>query len=165
MSELQDMQQKHNTKLRDLLKSNQAKIRQLSELSKTKQNRLVKLIGQLDKLGRAGNMQIRRLGTWLSEAEYEGLKSDLESQQQIREELNDKPDGRKRYADKLKKAIFYYSRTEGYSTKGKRSTAEKFYNRSVSHCEIALELWHEFEEGNLHVFVGMYEFWCQRILP
>ena len=40
MSEWHDKQKKPNTKLRDLLKSNKAKTRKLSELSKTEQNRL-----------------------------------------------------------------------------------------------------------------------------
>jgi len=64
----------------------------------------------LDELRRGENVQNRRLATWLTETEYEGFKSDWESQQQIREELNDKPDELKRYEDKLKKAIFNYSR-------------------------------------------------------
>tara|TARA_B100000989_G_scaffold191336_1_gene144111 strand:- start:337 stop:486 length:150 start_codon:yes stop_codon:yes gene_type:complete len=46
----------------------------------------------LDKLRRGENAQNRRLGTWLTEAEYEGFKGDWESQQRIGEELNDKPD-------------------------------------------------------------------------
>ena len=85
-------------------------------------------------------MQNRRLATWLTEVEYESFESDWESQQQIREELKDKPDELKRYEDKLKKAIFHYSRAEGYSAKGKHSTAEKFYDSSESHCEDALEI-------------------------
>ena len=89
-----------------------------------------KLNGMLDELRRGENMQNRRLATWLTEAEYEVFKSDWESQQQIREELNDKPDELKRYEDKLKQAIFNYNRAEGYSTKGKHSTAKKFFNSS-----------------------------------
>ena len=143
MSEWQDMQQKPNTKLRDLLKNRKAKTRKLSELSKTEQNRLAKLNAMLDELRRGENVQNRRLATWLTEEEYEGFESDWESQQQIREELKDKPDELKRYEDKLKKAIFNYSRAEGYSTKGKNSTAKKFYNSSESHCEDALEVLQE----------------------
>ena len=120
------MQQKPNTKLRDLLKNRKAKTRKLSELSKPEQNRLAKLNAMLDELKRGENVQNRRLGTWLTEAEYEGFKSDVESQQQIREELNDKPDELKRYEDKLKKAIFNYSRAEGYSTKGKKAQLRNF---------------------------------------
>mgnify|MGYP001462932051 CR=1 FL=1 len=72
---------------RDLLKRTKAETRKLSELSKTEQNRLAKLHGMLDELRRGENVQNRRLGTWLTEAEYEGFKSDQASQQQIREEL------------------------------------------------------------------------------
>ena len=55
------MQKKPNTKLRDLLKSKKAETRKLSELSKTEQNRLVKLNAMLDKLRRGENIQNRRL--------------------------------------------------------------------------------------------------------
>ena len=154
MSEWQDMQKKPNTNLRDLLKSKKAETRKLSELSKTEQNRLAKLNGMLDELRRGENVQNRRLATWLTEAEYEGFESDWESQQQIREELNDKPDELKRYEDKLKKAIFNYSRAEGYVTKGKHSTAKKFYNSSESRCEDALEILQEIvdADASLHMW-------------
>ena len=52
MSEWHDKQKKPNTKLRDILKSNKAKTRKLSELSKTEQNRLAKLNAMLDELRR-----------------------------------------------------------------------------------------------------------------
>ena len=79
MSEWHDMQQKPNFKLRDLLKSKKAEIRKLSELSKTEQNRLVKLNGMLDELRRGENVQNRRLANWLTEDEYESFESDWES--------------------------------------------------------------------------------------
>ena len=134
------MKQKPSTKLRDLLKNKKAKTRKLSELSKTEQNRLAKLNAMLDEVKRGENVQNRRLATWLTEVKYESFESDWESQLQIREELNDKPYKLKRYEDKLKKAILNFSRAEGYSTKGKHSTAKKFYNSSESHCEDALEI-------------------------
>ena len=73
--------------MRDLLKNKIAKIRKLSELSKTEQNRLAKLNTMLDELRREKNVQNRRLTTWLTDEEYENFVSDWESQQQIREEL------------------------------------------------------------------------------
>ena len=154
MSEWQDMQYRPNTKLQDLLKSKKAKTRKLTELTKTEQNRLAKLIGMLDKLRHGENVQNRRLATWLTEVEYEGFENDWESQLQIREELNDKPDELKRYEDELRKAIFNYSRAEGYSTKGKHSTAKKFYNSSESHCEDALEILQEIvdADASLHMW-------------
>ena len=97
MGEWQDMQQKPNTNLRDLFKNKKAKTRKQSELSKTEQTRLAKLAEMLDELRRGENVQNCRLDTWLTEAEYEGFKIDWESQLQIREELNDKPDELKRY--------------------------------------------------------------------
>ena len=115
------MKQKPSTKLRDLLKNKKAKTRKLSELSKTEQNRLAKLNGMLDELRPGANVQNRRLGTWLTEAEYEGFKSDVESEQQIREELNDKPDELKRYEDKLRKAILIAA--EQKATAQKENTA------------------------------------------
>ena len=126
MNEWQDMQKQPDTGMRDLLKRKKAKPRKLSELSKTEQNRLAKLNGMLDELGRGKNVQNRRLTTWLTEAEYEGFKSDVENQQQIREELNDKPDELKRYEDKLKKAIFNYSRAEATAQKEKTAQLRNF---------------------------------------
>ena len=55
MSASHDMQQKPNTKLRDLFKSNKYKTRKLSEPSKTEQNRVTKLNRMLDERRRGGN--------------------------------------------------------------------------------------------------------------
>ena len=63
MSEWQDMQQKPSTKLQDLLKTNPAKTRKLSELSKIEQKRLAKLKTTLDELRRGDNVQNRRFAT------------------------------------------------------------------------------------------------------
>ena len=77
------------------------------------------------------NVQNRRLATWLTEVKYEGFKSDWESQLQIGEELNHKPDELKRYEGKLKKAIFNYRRAEDYSTKGKHSNKSYTLARAI----------------------------------
>ena len=147
-------QEKRAGKLKILRRKFPKKFGSLNRLSETEQNRLAKLHGMLDELRRGENVQNRRLGTWLTEDEYESFESDWESQQQIREELNDKPDELKRYEDKLKKAIFNYSRAEGYSAKGKYSTAKKFYNSSDSHCEDALEILQEIAaaDASLHMW-------------
>ena len=137
MSEWQDMQQKPNTKLRDLLKNKKAKPRKLSELSKTEQNRLAKLNGMLDELRRGENVQNRRLATWLTEAEYDGFESDWESQQQIREELRDKPDELRRYENKPHQATFNDNKSERFRKRGNKDKSTKFRNLSESHCEDA----------------------------
>ena len=111
-----------NTNLRDLLKNKKAKTRIISELSKTEQNSFAKLNGMLDELRRGEKVQNRRLATWLTEVEYEGFESDWESQQQIREELNDRPGELKRYEDKLKKQFLII--TEQKATAQKENTAQ-----------------------------------------
>ena len=49
----------------------------------------------------------------------------------------------KRYEEKLKQATFYFNRAEGYSSKGKHTTAKTFYSKSESLCEDALEILQE----------------------
>ena len=88
-------------------------------------------------------MQNRQLQTWLSEEEYEQLEYEWQEQLQLRKELKDKPSDLKRYEEKLKQATFNYNRAEGYSSKGKHSTAKKFYNKAESLCEDALEILQE----------------------
>ena len=93
-----------------------------------------------EKLQRGKNVQNRQLQTWLSEEEYEQLEYEWQEQLELREELKDKPSNLKRYEEKLREATFNYNRAEGYSSKGKHSTAKKFYNKSESLCEDALEI-------------------------
>ena len=75
--------------MRDLLQK-QAKIRKLSELSKTEQNVLAKLNAMLETLTPGKNVQNRQLATWLTEEEYKSFEREWGSQQQIREELKEK---------------------------------------------------------------------------
>ena len=67
----------------------------------------------IDELRRGKNVQNRRLTTWLTEGEYENFESDWESQQQIREELKDKPDELRRYENKLH-IVFVFCFTTTY---------------------------------------------------
>ena len=85
----------------------------------------------------------RQLQTWLSEEAYEKLEYEWQEQLELRSELKDKPSGLKRYEEKLKQATFNYNRAEGYSSRGKHFTAKKFYNKSESLCEDALEILQE----------------------
>ena len=88
-------------------------------------------------------MQNRQLQTWLSDDEYLQIEAEWQEQLKLREELKDKPSNLKRYEDKLKQATFNYNRAEGYSSKGKHTTAKTFYNKSESLCEDALEILQE----------------------
>ena len=113
------------------------------ELTAEETKRLNKLEGIADKLKRGENVQNRQLQTWLSEEEYEQLEYEWRETLELREELKDKPSDLKRYEEKLKQATFNYNRAEGYSSKGKHTTAKKFYDKSESLCEDALEILQE----------------------
>ena len=99
-------------------------------------------------------MQNRQLQTWLSEDEYEQLEYEWQEQLELREELKDKPSDLKRYEEKLREATFNYNRAEDYSSKGKHSTAKKFYNKCESLCEDALEILQEilYSDSSLRVW-------------
>ena len=88
-------------------------------------------------------MQNRQMQTWLSKDDYALIEGEWQEQLELREKLKDKPSELKRYEEKLKQAIFNYNRAEGYSSKGKHNTAKKFYNKSESLCEDALEILQE----------------------
>ena len=144
MSEWYDSQKKPNSSFRELLREHldQTNPRR-KELARHEATKLAKLEAIAAKLKRGENVQNRQLQTWLSEDEYEQLEYEWHEQLELRSELKDKPSDLKRYEEKLKQATFNYNRAEGYSSKGKHSTAKKFYNKSESLCEDALEILQE----------------------
>ena len=105
--------------------------------------RLITLRGLADKLKRGENVQNRQLRTWLTEDEYAQIEYEWKEQLELRSEHKDKSSDLKRYEEKLKQATFNYNRAEGYSSKSKHSTAKKFYDKSESLCEDALEILQE----------------------
>ena len=112
-------------------------------LSADETKRLSKLEAIAEKLKRKENVQNRMLQTWLTEDEYAEIDEEWQQQREFRSELKDKPSDLKRYEEKLRVATFNYNRAEGYSSKGKHSTAKKFYNKSERLCEDALEILQE----------------------
>jgi len=131
----------------DLLKSLKERIDKAAaarkEPTKDEEKKLAKLKGIANKLRRGENVQNRQLQTWLGEDEYAQIELQWQEQLELRSELKDKPSHLKRYEEKLKQATFNYNRAEGYSNKGKHSTAKKFYNKSENLCENALEILQE----------------------
>ena len=143
MSEWCDNSKKTASNFRKLLQERIEKAHPLRNLATEEAKRLAKLEVIADKLKRGENVQNRQLQTWLSEEEYEQLEYEWQEQLELRSELKDKPSDLKRYEEKLKQATFNYNRAEGYSSKGKHSTAKNFYNKSESLCEDALEILQE----------------------
>ena len=143
MSEWCKSQKQSSSNFRQLLQERIEKANPRRNLTAKEAKRLAKLEVIADKLRRRENVQNRQLQTWLSEEEYQQLEYEWQKQLEIREELKDKPSDLKRYEEKLKKATFNYNRAKGYSSKGKHSTAKKFYEKSESLCEDALEILQE----------------------
>ena len=143
MSEWFDNQNKSNSNFRQLLQERIEKANPRRELTSEETKCFNKLEGIAEKLKRGENVQNRQLQTWLSEDEYAQLEYEWKEHLELRNELKDKPSDLKRYEEKLKQATFNYNRAEGYSSKGKHSTAKKFYDKSESLCEDALEILQE----------------------
>jgi tetratricopeptide (TPR) repeat protein len=143
MSEWYDSQKKPSGNFRKLLQERIDKANPRRELTSEEQKRLARLEAIADKLKRGVNVQNRQLQTWLSDEEYEQLEYEWQEQLELRNELKEKPSDLKRYEKKLREATFNYNRAEGYSSKGKHSTAKKFYDKSESLCEDALEILQE----------------------
>ena len=143
MGEWFDSQKKTNSGLQEFLRERIESQNPRRELTMEETKRLAKLEAIADKLRRGENVQNRQLQTWLSEDEYKQLEYEWQEQLELRSELKDKPSDLKRYEEKLKQATFNYNRAEGYSSKSKHSTAKKFYDKSESLCEDALEILRE----------------------
>ena len=143
VSEWLDNQMKSSSNLRQLLHEQIEKANPRRELTTEEANRVMKLEGIAEKLRRGENVQNRQLRRWLSEEEYEQLEYEWQEQLELRSELKDKPSELRRYEEKLKQATSNYNRAEGYSRKGKHTTAKKFYDKSESLCEDALEILQE----------------------
>ena len=86
-------------------------------------------------------MQNRQVQTCLREVEYEQPEYEWKEQLELRSELKNKPSDLKRYEDKPKQATFIYNRAGSYSSKGKHTTAKKFYDKSESLFEDVLEIY------------------------
>ena len=143
MSEWFDSKKQSSSNVRKLLQERTKKTNPCRKLTCEETKRLSKLEAIADKLKRGENVQNRQLQTWLSEDEYAQIEAEWQEQLELREELKEKPNDLKRYEEKLREATFNYNRAEGYSSKGKHSTAKKFYNKSESLCEDALEILQE----------------------
>ena len=143
MREIDGNQKKPASNFRKLLKERIEKANPHRKLTVEEAKRLAKLDGIAGKLRRGENVQNRQLQTRLNEEEYQQFEYEWKEQLELRNELKDKPSELKRYEEKMKKAIFNYNRAEGYSSKGKHSTAKQFYNKCESLCEDALEILQE----------------------
>jgi len=149
MSEWQDSLKQRRSDFRMLLQERiEAANPRRTHLTNEEATRLAKLEAIAERLRRGENVQNRQLQTWLTAEEYQEIELEWQQQLEFREALKDKPSELKRYEEKLKQAIFNYNRAEGYSGKGKHTAAKRFYNRSETFCEQALEILQEIVHSN-----------------
>jgi len=149
MSEWHDSLNERRSDFRKLLQERlEAANPRRTHLTNQEATKLAKLVSIAERLRRGENVQNRQLQTWLTAEEYQEIEYEWQQQLEFREELIDKPSELKRYEEKLKQAIFNYNRAEGYSSKGKHNAAKRFYNRSETSCEEALEILQEIVKSN-----------------
>ena len=151
MSEVFDNQMQTISNLQESLKEQSDKPNLRFRLTTEETKRLKKLEGIADKLKRGEHVQNRQLQTWLSEQEYEQLESLWESQKELREYLNHKPEKLKDYEDKLKQATLMDNRRRTYYAKGNKQAAVKCDNKCESLCEEALEVLQEMLDAEPHL--------------
>ena len=90
----------------------------------------------------------------MAQEEYESFESEGNNQQQIREELKNKPDILRRYKNKLHQATFNNNKAGCFRNRGNKDKSIKFRNLSESHCEYTLEIMQEIvdADASLHMW-------------
>jgi hypothetical protein len=118
-----------------------------------RETRLVKLQEIAEQLKRGGNVQNRMLKTWLGDEAYENYESDWLDQQQIRNELTEKPAAVKKYEELLGKANFYNNRSLAAETRSQAAhstlddRATDCYERVLEHLQESI-----LEDSSLHIW-------------
>lgn len=128
--------------IRQRLRSQHA-ARRKRDLTQEDLRRLTALEDILNQLQQGKHIQNRRLKIWLSEDDYSFLTEEWQSQQELREELQEKPDVIVDYEQRLRKATLLYNRAEGYRRKGNREQLKRFEQQYTSELEDLIECYAE----------------------
>ena len=97
-------------------------------------------------LRRSKNVQNRKLKTWLTADEYSEFEHQWRSQQDIRQDLAEKPDSLGKYELLLKKAIFFSNRSLARRSKKNAATNKQLSALAERYCERAIESLQEIYE-------------------
>lgn len=111
----------------------------MRKLTEQEQKREKKLLDILERLEAGEHIQNRKLETWLTEDEFDSISTYNDHAKDFNSKFDHKPDEIKDYESILKKGNFAYNRAEGYSRKGNKQTAKKFYNEAEEIFESAIE--------------------------
>ncbi len=121
------------------------------------EKRRLKLKRALDQLRRKENVQNHQLKTLLGDEAYARFEDDWRQQQEMREDLKEKPDEIIEYEQRLKEATFAYSKADSASRKGRRKAAKKLFGASDTLFERLLEFLSEKIAGD-----HLLEMWLDR---
>lgn len=117
--------------------------RRKRDLTQEDLRRLTALEDILNQLQQGKHIQNRRLKTWLTEDQYSEITDEWQSQQALREELQEKPDVIVDYEQRLRKATLLYNRAKGYRRKGNREQLKRFEQEYTSELEDLIECYAE----------------------
>ena len=113
---------------------------------KRESTRLKKLRAIAACLKRSKNVQNRKLKTWLTAEEYSEFEQQWRSQQDIRQDLAEKPVSLGTYEMLLKKAIFFSNRSLARRSRMNAATTKQLNTLSERYCERAIESLQEIYE-------------------
>lgn len=108
-------------------------MRQRSSVRATKLGKL------LERLRRGENVQNRDLRMWLGEEAYADYEAECQVQQELRDELRNKPSTVKEYERRLRLALLAYNKGEGASSRGRHAAAKRYLAEADTLFEQALE--------------------------
>ena len=101
--------------------------------------RIAKLTAVLERLRGGKIVQRRQLETLLGDEGYARFNDDWRQQQELREELKDKPDKIIEYEQRLKEAMFAYNKADAASRQGRRAATKTLFGASDTLFERLLE--------------------------
>lgn len=110
--------------------------------------RQAKLRRLLERLQTGQHVQNRDLQTWLTADAWAAYEYEQRTQQELRSDVQSKPDTVREYERRVAEAHFAHSRAEGYSARGRRDLAKKFYDKTDTLCERAMEYLQEIIQGD-----------------
>ena len=101
--------------------------------------RVAKLTAVLERLRGGKIVQRRQLKTLLGDEGYARFNDDWRQQQELREELKDKPNKIIEYEQRLKEAMFAYNKADAASRQGRRAATKTLFGASDTLFERLLE--------------------------
>lgn len=110
--------------------------------------RQAKLRRLLERLQAGQHVQNRDLQTWLTARAWAEYEDEQRTQQELRSDVQNKPDSVREYERRVAEAHFAHSRAEGYSAGGRHDLAKKFYDKTDTLCERAMEYLQEIIQGD-----------------